>query len=116
MLGRPIPHYDESSALRALIQETNNHRPAWLKEVLKRAVAQYTRSGASGAARFLDLVRATIRSVYPEKARAAASKMTNDPKKIVDAVARMVRSGEESHCQDGDASHERRVLGVNGSE
>ncbi len=93
-LGRPIPHYDESSALRALIQETNNHRPAWLKEVLKRAVAQYTRSGASGAARFLDLVRATIRSVYPEKARAAASKMTNDPKKIADAVARMVRSGE----------------------
>jgi transposase-like protein len=93
-LGRPIPHYDESSALRALIQETNNHRPAWLKEVLKRAVAQYTRSGASDAARFLDLVRATIRSVYPEKARAAASKMTNDPKKIADAVARMVRSGE----------------------
>jgi hypothetical protein len=93
-LGRPIPHYDESSALRALIQETNNHRPAWLKEVLKRAVAQYTRSGASDAARFLDLVRATIRSVYPEKARAAASKVTNDPKKIADAVARMVRSGE----------------------
>jgi hypothetical protein len=93
-LGRPIPHYDESSALRALIQETNNHRPAWLKEVLKRAVAQYTSSGASGAAHFLELVRATIRSVYPEKARAAASKMTNDPKKIADAVARMVRSAE----------------------
>jgi len=93
-LGRPIPHYDESSALRALIQETNNHRPAWLKEVLKRAVAQYTSSGASGSARFLDFVRASIRSVYPEMAKAAAKKTTTDPKKIADAVARMVHSGE----------------------
>ena len=93
-LGRPIPHYDESSALRALIQETNNHRPAWLKELLKRAVAQYTSSGASGAAHFLDLVRASIRSVYPEMAKAAARKTTTDPKKIADAVARMVHSGE----------------------
>jgi hypothetical protein len=92
-LGRPIPHYDESSALRALIQETNNHRPAWLKELLKRAVAQYTSSGASGAAYFLDLVRASIRSVYPEMAKAAAKNMT-DPKKKADYVARMVHSAE----------------------
>jgi hypothetical protein len=93
-LRRPIPHYDESSALRALIQETNNHRPAWLREVLKRAVAQYTSSGSSGSARFLELVRASIRSVYPEMARAAARKTTTDPKKIADAVARMVHSAE----------------------
>lgn len=93
-LGRPIPHYDESSALRALIQETNNHRPAWLREVLKRAVAEYTRSGASGAAHFLELVHASIRSVYPEMAKATARKMTTDPKKIAEAVARMVQSGE----------------------
>src|SRR5262249_23573129 len=93
-LGRPIPHYDESSALRALIQETNNNRPASLNELLKRAIAQYTRSGASGAAHFLELVRASIRSVYPEMAKAAARKTTTDPKKIADAVARMVHSGE----------------------
>jgi hypothetical protein len=93
-LGRPIPHYDESSALRALIQETNNHRPAWLRELLKSAVAQYTSSGASGAARFLELVRASIRSFYPKKAKALAEQTTKDPKKIADAVARMVRSGE----------------------
>jgi hypothetical protein len=62
--------------------------------LLKRAVAQYTSSGASGSARFLELVRASIRSFYQEMARAAAVKTTTDPKKIADAVARMVRSGE----------------------
>ena len=100
-LGRPVPHYDESSALRALIQETNNHRPAWLKTLVKQAVAQYTSSGASDATRFLELVRASIRSVYPEMARAAARKTTTDPKKIADAVARMVRSGENLIVKTG---------------
>jgi hypothetical protein len=100
-LRRPIPHYDESSALRALIQETNNHRPAWLKELLKRAIAQYTSSGASGAAHFLELVRASIRSFYPKMAKAAAERTTKDPKKIADAVARMVRSGENLIAKTG---------------
>lgn len=92
-LGRTIPHYGESSALRALIQETNNHRPAWLRTLLKRAVARYTSSGASTADQFLAMVRDAVREVYPEMARAAAKKRTSDPKKIEEAVARMIRSG-----------------------
>jgi hypothetical protein len=93
-LGRSIPHYEQSSALRALIQETNNHRPAWLKDLLKRAVARYTAAGASTADQFLELVRRAIREVYPEKARLAATKRTSDARKIEEAVAKMVRSGE----------------------
>ncbi|MGH9195205.1 MAG: hypothetical protein ACRD1T_05655, partial [Acidimicrobiia bacterium] len=93
-LGRAIPHYDESSALRALIQETNNHRPAWLKTLLKRAVARYVSSGASTPAEFLDLVRAAIRAYYPVAARANASKKTSYPKKIAEAVARAVQSAK----------------------
>jgi hypothetical protein len=93
-LGRAIPHYDESSALRALIQETNNHRPAWLKALLKRAVARYVSSGASTPAEFLALVRAAIREYYPEAAREAAKKRTSDPKKIAEAVASAVQSAK----------------------
>jgi hypothetical protein len=93
-LHRAIPHYDESSPLRALIQETNNHRPAWLTTSLKRAVKQYVSSGASTPAEFLGLVRAAIRACYPMEARAAAIRNKFDEKTTAEAVARAVQSAE----------------------
>jgi hypothetical protein len=93
-LDRAIPHYDESSPLRALIQETNNHRPAWLKTSLKRAVKQYVSSGASTPAEFLGLVRAAIRACYPVEARAAAIRNKFDEKTTAKAVKSAVQSAK----------------------
>jgi hypothetical protein len=93
-LDRAIPHYDESSPLRALIQETNNHRPAWLRTSLKRAVKRYVSSGASTPAEFLELVRAAIRACYPVEARAAAIRNKFDEKTTAEAVAKAEQQAE----------------------
>ena len=59
-----LPHYGRSVILRALIQETFNHRPAWLYAALKMAIARASKIGEVSTNQFLELVREAIRDVY----------------------------------------------------
>lgn len=61
--GAFLPHYRRSPALRALIQETYNHRPRWLYVALAKAT-EAAKGREVDTERFLELVRAAIREVY----------------------------------------------------
>ena len=55
-----VAHYNSSPVLRALVQETHNNRPAYMKQAMKDVASK----GNTDTATFLDLVRNEIVRVY----------------------------------------------------
>lgn len=66
-----VPYYERSVVLRALIQETYNNRPAFLRRALKRAMVRAENESLteSDGARFTEILQQTIPAVYAEKGR-----------------------------------------------
>ncbi len=62
-----LPYYDDSVVLRALIQETHNHRPAFLIEALKRSNRQAGAMEGVTTEKFLEMTRDNIKDVYKEE-------------------------------------------------
>lgn len=71
-LGAGFPYfnafYSGSSAVRALVQETHNNRPAYLRRALVEAVREARRKKITQLDPFLALLRNKIRSVYEANA------------------------------------------------
>ena len=67
-----LPYYERSVPLRALIQETFNHRPAWLYQSLKIAIkeAQQRQVGFGDGGQFLSFLHKGITNVYDAKNKA----------------------------------------------
>jgi peptidoglycan hydrolase-like protein with peptidoglycan-binding domain len=59
-----LPYYDQSVALRALIQETYNHRPAWLYQILKNAMAKVQSMGGVDVGKFMEVFRNELLKFY----------------------------------------------------
>jgi len=64
-----LPYYQISVILRALIQETFNHRPAWLRKALRRAIVRAKKMGKVSSDQFLEMVRGAIKQVYKENGK-----------------------------------------------
>jgi peptidoglycan hydrolase-like protein with peptidoglycan-binding domain len=62
-----LPYYNQSVALRALIQETYNHRPAWLYQILKSAVAKVQSMGRVDVGKFMEIFRNELMKFYTAK-------------------------------------------------
>ena len=62
-----LPYYNQSVALRALIQETYNHRPAWLYQILKNAMAKVRSMGGADVGTFMDIFRNELMKYYKAK-------------------------------------------------
>ena len=62
-----LPYYNQSVALRALIQETYNHRPAWLYQILKNAVAKVQSMGGADVSKFMEIFRNELMKFYKAK-------------------------------------------------
>ncbi|MGE2713771.1 D-alanyl-D-alanine carboxypeptidase family protein [Mycolicibacterium litorale] len=67
-----VTHYNSSPVLRALVQETHNNRPAYMKQAMKSAAAR----AGTDTATFLEVVRREILRVY-EVRENAPNKATN---------------------------------------
>ncbi len=64
--AKAVAHYNASPVLRALVQETHNNRPAYMKQAMRNAASK----SATDATTFLELVRKEIVQVYTEKENA----------------------------------------------
>ena len=62
-----LPYYNQSVALRALIQETYNHRPAWLYGILKSAVANAKKMGGVDGGKFMEIFQNELMKFYKAK-------------------------------------------------
>jgi hypothetical protein len=62
-----LPYYNQSVALRALIQETYNHRPAWLYAILKNAVANAQKMGGVDVGKFMEIFQNELMKYYKAK-------------------------------------------------
>jgi len=71
--------YNSSSILRALVQETHNNRPAYLRSALQAAVSEAKAGNISQILPFLTLLRDKIRSVY----RANATREKDTPQHML---------------------------------
>jgi len=69
-----LSHYQNSNVLRALIQESFNHRPAWLYRALKAAIRQAKQQSGVDTQRFLELTRQAIQSVWAAKGKARSGR------------------------------------------
>ena len=58
---------ERSAALRALIHETFNNRPAYLFVALQEAIVHAAKVGQSSTERFLELLGTAIRKVYAQR-------------------------------------------------
>jgi hypothetical protein len=67
-----VAHYDRSPVLRALVQETYNNRPAYMKQAMRNVAPK----ASTDAATFLDLVRKEIVATYTAREN-APSKAAN---------------------------------------
>lgn len=59
-----VAHYNASSSLRSLVQETHNNRPAYMKRAMANAAARAKSAGSVDTSRFLTIVREEIRRAY----------------------------------------------------
>ena len=69
-----LPHYQKSNALRALIQESFNHRPSWLRRALATAIQRAKRLGGVETPDFLVLTRDAIKSVWAANGKAQSGR------------------------------------------
>ena len=67
-----LRYYDQSAVLRALIQETFNNRPAFLREALRRAMAKAEKRGIESADDFRAILGNDIIAVYTERKKPRA--------------------------------------------
>jgi hypothetical protein len=61
-----VAHYNSSPVLRALVQETHNNRPAYMKQAMKNAASKANTDTAT----FLDVVRNEIVRIYTARENA----------------------------------------------
>lgn len=71
--GGFVPYYERSVVLRALIQETFNHRPTWLYVAIKRAIEHASKQGKVSTDQFLEMVRSAIKQVYQAKEKSQSA-------------------------------------------